>query len=562
MAEQLIHIFSKISLFHFSILFLLGLALFGGTIGGRIFQKIRIPQVVGYVIVGILIGQTGAKIVDEHIIETFQPFNYFALGLIGFMIGGELKKETLLKYGRQFMYILFFEGFTAFVVVSILIIIVGSFFLGSTKLVWALGLLLGAIASATAPAATTDVLWEYRTRGPLTTTVLGIVALDDGLSLFLFAIASSIAGSLVGHIDGGIINTFLLPVYEIMGSIAIGCLSGLILSKILKKCSEEDRILAFSIGMVLLVLGIALAIDVDILLAAMALGVMITNYSPRKSQEVFKLVGNFTPPIYVLFFVLFGAKLNLSHMSLFMAFLAGIYLIGRTAGKMLGANFGARISGAPTTVQKYLPMCLFSQAGVAIGLSILAGQRFPSEIGNSILVIITTTTFVVQIIGPPFTKWAVVKAGEVGLNITEEDLIRKSRAEDIMDKEVPLIYKNMSLSEILRIFSESTNLYYPVVDADRRLVGVITIDSIKDAFTASGYDGVLLAHDLMEPVRAVTTPETPMTEVVDLLKQYNLEYLPVVTHDKRVTGFIESRAIQRFISTKIIELQRQAESLG
>jgi len=215
MFEQVSYIFSKLSLFHLNILLLLGLVLFGGTIGGRLFQKIRIPQVVGYIIVGILLGRTGAGIIDEHIIKLFQPFNYFALGLIGFMIGGELKKETFQKYGKQLMYILSFEGLMAFFLVSTLVIVVGNHFLESRELVWSLGLLLGAIASATAPAATTDVLWEYKTRGPLTTTVLGIVGMDDGLSLMLFAIASSIAASLIGGVSSGIFNTFFHIIYEL-----------------------------------------------------------------------------------------------------------------------------------------------------------------------------------------------------------------------------------------------------------------------------------------------------------------------------------------------------------
>ena len=133
MLDQLRSIFTEISLSHLSILFLLGLALFGGTIGGKIFQKIRIPQVVGYIIVGILIGQTGAKLIDNHTVDMLRPFNYFALGLIGFMIGRELKKETFKKYGKQFIYILSFEGITAFVVVSTFVIIVGSFFFENTN---------------------------------------------------------------------------------------------------------------------------------------------------------------------------------------------------------------------------------------------------------------------------------------------------------------------------------------------------------------------------------------------------------------------------------------------
>ncbi|MFQ5906049.1 MAG: CBS domain-containing protein, partial [bacterium] len=146
--------------------------------------------------------------------------------------------------------------------------------------------------------------------------------------------------------------------------------------------------------------------------------------------------------------------------------------------------------------------------------------------------------------------------------ITEEDIIRSTRAGDVMDKDVPVIYEDVSLSEILRVFGESANLYYPVVDADKHLLGIITIDNLKDTFAASGLQSFLLAHDLMEPAVAVTTPETPMSEVKEVIDSYNLEYLPVVTKENRVLGLLESRRIKRFISRKILELQRQAESLG
>jgi len=541
---------------------ILGLTIFLGTVGARIFKKFRIPQVVAYIIIGILLGTMGIGIIKEPIIKAFEPFNLFALGLIGFMIGGELKKEMFQKYGKQLFYILISEGLSAFLLVTLIVVLVGNFFFGSSKLVWAIGLLLGSIAAATAPAATTDVLWEYKTRGPLTTTVLGIVGMDDGLSLVLFAIASSIAVSLLGKTSAGILAKSFRTLYEIGGSIGLGILGGFALSSIVKKINEEYGILAFSIGIIVLILGIAKLIGVDILLAAMSIGFVVTNYIPRKGKEVFELIDKFSPPIYVLFFTFFGAKLNLGRLTLPLILLSVVYLLGRTMGKGIGASFGARLSGAPKTVQKYLPFCLFSQAGVAIGLSILATHRFPGEIGNAIVLIITTTTFIVQIIGPISTKWAVAKAGEVGLNITEEDIIRQSKAKDIMDKDVPLINENMSLTEILKVFSESNYLYYPVVNKEKKLLGVLTVDNIKNTLMTSGLNWFLLAFDLMEPPVVVTSPDTPMREVKELLSRHNLEYLPVVGADKKVSGFLEARSINRKISTKIIQLQKQAESLG
>jgi len=561
MIEYLGHIFNKISVSHLNILFLLGLALFGGTIGGRLFQKLRIPQVVGYIAIGIVIGESCLKVITQDVIETLQPFNYFALGLIGFMIGGELKKDVLRKYGKQFVSILLFEGVGAFLLVSVFVGVVGSFLLGDWRLSWSLGLLLGAIASATAPAATTAVLREFKTRGPLTRTVLGIVAMDDGLALILFAIASSIAGSLIGNAHEGVLRIFINPLYEIGGAILVGIISGLVLNKLLRKYTEEARLLAFSIGAVLIVLGVSLATHVDMLLAAMTLGVIVANFIPRKSKEVFKLVEGFTPPIFVLFFVLVGAKLNISHMTLPIVLLGIIYIIGRSVGKAIGASLGARISGAPKTVQKYLPLCLFSQAGVAIGLSILASHYFPGYIGSAVIIIITATAFILEIIGPPFVKFAVTKAGEVGMNITEDDFVRNLKVEEIMDKTPPLIYKNMPLAQILTIFSESPNLYYPVVDTSKKLLGIITVDNIKNTFMATSLSDLLLAVDVMEPAVASVTSKSSISELKGILAKYNLEYLPVVTQENEVIGFIERRMVYKVISTKVMELQRQVDSL-
>ncbi|MGR3218231.1 MAG: cation:proton antiporter domain-containing protein [Candidatus Anammoxibacter sp.] len=563
MFEQINDTFSKVTIFDLNILLLLGIALFGGTLGGKVFQKIRMPQVVGYIIVGLIVGRTGFNIIDEEVVNMLQPFNYFALGMIGFMIGNELKRETFRKHGKHLIIILFFEAFVAFVMVALFVYFVGGFFFSNTNHLLAMALLLGAIASATAPAATTDVLWECKARGPLTTTVLSIVAMDDGLALFLFAITSSIAGSLFGQADNiNILDIIIGPAYEITVSILLGVISGLILGNIVKRTNKDDRALAFAIGTILLVIGIALALHVDSLLACMALGATICNYLPQKSKGFFKLIEKFTPPIYVLFFVLFGAKLQLNNITLPIGVIAVAYLIGRTGGKSLGAYFGARISGAAESVRKYLPYCLFSQAGVAIGLSILVSQRFPNEVGDVIVMVITVTTFVVQIIGPVSTKLAVMKSGEAGLNVTEEDIFLQSKAMDIMDKNIPLIYEDMLLPEILDIFNNCSHLYFPVVNRDKYLLGILTVDNLKNTFTKAGLDNLLLAHDIMEPITALATPETPMTEVKQILEDNRLDYLPVVTRDNKIEGFLESRTIQRLISARIVEMQNKTSSIG
>lgn len=561
MFESLNHLLTRISLVHLNALLLLGLALFGGTVGGRVFQKLRIPQVVGYIVIGIIIGESGFKIISADIIEPLRPLNYFALGLIGFMVGGELKKSIFVKYGKQFFTILLCEGITPFILVAGLTTFIGTMLLGDWRLALSLGLLMGAIASATDPATTTQVMKEYKTKGPLTTTILGIVALDDGLALFLFAIASSLASTLSGGVHSGLLHSLLAPAYEIFGSILVGTLAGMILVKILLKYSEEERLLAFSIGAVLLVIGASLALHLEMLLATMTMGVVVVNFAKKKSEEIFKLVGAFTPPIYVLFFVLIGAKLNFQHLSVPTLILVAVYLFGTFSGKVVGSRFGAKISNAPKTVRKYLALGLFSQAGVAIGLSILAAQYFPGTLGDNLVVIITATTFFTQLIGPPFTKMAVTKAGEVGLNITEEDIIRQSKANDIMQKDFPKLKKNLSVTEILKIFAQTDNLYYPVVDNENKLIGVITVDNIKNSFAESSLSDFLLADDLMEPVIESVKAETPMAEVKETLDRHGLEFIPVVSSQGKLEGLIERRNFNRVISTKLMELRRKESDL-
>ena len=553
MFAQLTHTITGMSSFHLNALFILGLILFVGMVGARTFQKLRIPQVAGYIIAGIVVGRSGLNILNRNVIESMVPFNYFALGLIGFMIGGELKREVFRRYGRQFMAILLFEGLAAFFMVFVLVGTLGTLLFGNSVYYWALGLLLGAIASATAPAATTNVLWEYKTRGPLTTTVLGIVALDDGLALILFALASSLAPVILG-LHASLFSAIARPVYEISIGIVIGLIFGLALIKILRRYADKDKILVFSLCSILFALGSALILKIDMLLATMTMGVVLTNKEARLSKEIFKLVSAFATPFYILFFVLVGAKFDL-HAATGIAFLvASIYLAGRTFGKMIGAYMGAKASGAPKTVVKYLPYCLFSQAGVAIGLSILASQIFPGQIGSSIIVIVTLTTFVVQIIGPSFTRYAVFKAQEVGLNITEEDILRKTNVSTLIDRNPPYIHETVPLNSILDIFSQSSYHTYPVVDKAMKLKGVITIESIRKSFAHSEVGNLVIAHDIMEPaITRKISPDTSLMEAEEVIDRYGVDYLPIVDAKSVLVGFIEKKTIDRFISSKLIE---------
>ncbi len=548
-------------------LLVIGLAILFGTIGAKIFQKLRIPQVVGYIAIGVAIGQSGLGFITEETIQNLMPFNFFALGIIGFMIGGELHRDIFRKYGRQFFAILFAEGIGAFLTVSILITVVSLLLgLGVATSV-ALGIVLGSIASATAPAATTSVLWEYKTRGVLTTAIFAIVAMDDALALILFSIASTVAMRLIGDASGGFFVMLGEAGRELIGATLLGVVVGFGLNYILRRIRERDKSLAFIIGAMTVVIGISLALDLDRILAAMALGVTLANLAPRRSRESFDIVERFAPPIYVLFFVIAGARLHIQGMPGWIWVLVLPYLVGMGMGKVIGTYIAARWTNAAPALRKYLGICLFSQAGVAVGLSILASHRFKDfsaggvDFGMLIIMIIAATTFVAEIIGPPCVKLAVKKAGEVGLNVTEEDLMLSYSAGDMIDSALPSFTENTTLTNILRTIAETDAMSYPVTDAYGKLTGIITIDELKRTFVAEGLTDWLLAFDLMRPVPDTVTIQTPLDEAVTRMREQELEYLPVVAAegDTHLAGMLELAAVNRSLSREVLRRQQLAD---
>ena len=549
---------------HLNIFLLMGLAIFFGTAGARIFQRFHIPRVVGYVVIGLIIGESGLNVIGRETVETLSSFNMFALGIIGFMIGGELRRDVFQKYGRQFFVILCSEGLAAFMLVGLTAGLAAWCFTGNLHNSIAMALVLGAIASATAPAATVNVLWEYKTRGPLTSTVLAIVALDDALALLLYGVASSIAAAFLGKADGSIWIAVLTALFEIVGAIVLGVLAGSLLSIILNRIREPDRALAFMVSSVLFVIGLSITLKLGSILAAMTLGVTIANLTRRRKENTFELVEKFAPPIYVLFFVLAGAHLVLREITGWTIVIVLIYLIARTAGKVSGSWFGAKMSKAPEVVRRYLGLCLLSQAGIAIGLAIISSQLFAGQIGHAIIVVVMTTTFVVEIFGPMFVKLGVKKAGEIGLNITEDDLIETHSVADVMDANVPVISAGTSLREVVQTVSSTDRFYYPVVDSDNKLIGAITLDGIRNTFATQELHDWLVALDIMEPVIATITPDIGLSEAFEKTKRFDVEYVPVVAspEDDRFVAVLNCRAVRRSLSAEVLSRQQKADNIA
>jgi len=556
---------------HLPILLVIGFAILAGTIGARIFQRLRIPQVVGYIAIGVLVGKSGLGVINDAMIDKFMPFNFFALGVIGFLIGRELRAKALREQGRQFLIILLSQGIGAFVVVALLVWGVAFMLTRDMTVSVALGLVLGAISSATAPAATVNVLWEYKTRGPLTRAVYAIVALDDGLALILFALAFSIASRLIGTASGGILTMLGLVTYELAGAAVLGAAAAFLLNFVLRRVQDQGRSMTFTIGMLAIVLGGAMALTLNLILASMVLGAALVNLAPRRSQEAFQLVERFAAPIYVLFFVVVGAQLSFGGMDYRLWLLALPYCLGRIFAKVGGAYLGARLAGASVVMRRYLGMCLFCQGGVAVGLGLIASAGFAGaderagmEIGSAIMLIIAVTTFVVEIVGPPFVKLAVKKAGEVGLNVTEEDLIASYRTADVMDSSSPSFKEGTTLVEILATIADSDANAFPVTNADGQLTGVITIHEFKQSFRFQEMGNWLVAADLMQPVPDTVAEDTSLADAIALMRSQQLEFLPVVRADDktRLAGMLVLRAVNRALSAEILRRRDLAASNG
>lgn len=565
--QDILTFISTPDIHHLPAVLVIGIAIFFGTVGARIFQKLQFPQVVGYIIIGILIGKSGLQLFDEQTAQSLSGFNMFALGIIGFMIGGELKIDIFRQFGKQFVIILLSEGLFSFFVVTTLITTLSYFIFHNIYAALGLGLMLGAISSATAPAATVDVIWEYKARGILSKSILAIVALDDGLALLIFGFASSAATALTGTGHESMLKTIGMPLYEIFGAVALGVITAIVLVFALKLINEQDKVLTFTLASVLLIIGLSIALKVESILASMVLGATVANLRPRRSQRTFELLEKFAPPIYVLFFVLVGARLQLRSMPMWIALLGIVYIIGRSSGKILGAWFGAKISKSAPAVQKYLGICLFSQAGVAVGLAILASQKFTQPIsetmtlGEAIILVITATTFIVQLVGPPCVKYGLKKAGEIGLNITDQDLIKTYKVSDVLDSDPPTIKTNTPLQEILDTFSDTDHLHYPVVDDDKNLQGLITVEGIRKTFAHRDSLPWLLAHDIMEPVLDTITPQTPLEDVMENMKRYDLEHVCVVDEKEKskLLGVIHLQTVNRKISAEVLHRQNLAD---
>ena len=415
------------------VLFSLALALFMGLFLSRIVKPLKLPAVTGYLIAGVLIGPyclgllgiTGIFSNVEAMKATSVIVQDVALGFIAFAIGTEFKLSSLKKTGKQAAFVGCFQAlFTMVVVDGILIAL--HFILGEEVLPLSVAITLGAIATATAPAATIMVVKQYKAKGPLTSLLLPVVALDDAVGLVCFAVSMGIAQTLAQGAAGsvGVISLLVNPLLEVLLSLALGALMGALLTAVENLFKSNSKRLCLTITFVLLTVALAqierefvlpdgqvLELAFSNLLVCMMLGPLFCNICDS-ADELMEKTDKWTMPILILFFVFSGAELDLTIFAVPTIVLIGVvYVFARVLGKYFGAAISAKLSGCSSSIVKYLGVTLFPQAGVALGMSAIAANLLAD--GSVVRNIVLFGVLVYELIGPMLTKIALTRAGDI-----------------------------------------------------------------------------------------------------------------------------------------------------
>ncbi|MDO5725838.1 MAG: cation:proton antiporter [Tissierellia bacterium] len=385
-------------------LYYMAIILIAGLLFAKIFGMIKLPDVTGYLLAGIIIGPSVLKLIPMDSVKNLEIISQVALAIIAFTTGIELKFDKLKTAGKSIMIITFAEVFGAFLFVAIPMVLI-------FKQSIAFSIVLGAIATATAPASTIMVIRQYKASGPLVDTLIPVVAIDDGLCIMMFGICSTIAKTLISNAELSIFSMLIKPLGEIAGAILLGLVFGIIAIKVLKILKHSANLTSFILAMIFLQTFIAIKFEISSLLVMLSFGATITNLSTYQHRAI-SAVDGITGPIFMSFFVISGADLDLSVVAS-VGLIGAAYILTRIAGKVIGSYYSAKFCKLDKNVYNYLGFTLLPQAGVAIGLAMLASNIIPPPFGAQIRTIILAATVFYEITGPMLTKYSLERAGEI-----------------------------------------------------------------------------------------------------------------------------------------------------
>ena len=392
-----------------------GLLLAAGFILGRLCERIRLPSITGYILAGLIMGESVSGIITHDMSESLHILTEIALGIIALTIGGEFSFDKIRRTGVKIITITVFEALFAFGFVAFILLISGFEF--------QYALLLGAIAAATDSAATVIIVRDMRVRGEFVDYLYGVVAFDDAIGVVLFSIIIPIVTPFILTTvpAGGVLQGTAFAVIEIAFSAILGFGGGYILSIATKKKYKINEILLISIATLFIVIALSKAFQLSLLITSMAMGATVINLS-SKNRRIFTILEPVTPPLFALFFIIAGTELNTAVFAGGTTVLYGlIYLVSRFAGKYVGVYSGALITRSSASIKKYLGLCLFPQAGVAIGLALflqtspLLLQASPDArlLITTIINIVLMTVFISELIGPVISRFGIVKGVDI-----------------------------------------------------------------------------------------------------------------------------------------------------
>ncbi|TYQ15829.1 UNVERIFIED_CONTAM: Kef-type K+ transport system membrane component KefB [Acetivibrio alkalicellulosi] len=385
------------------IFYYISIIILSGIVLAYFARKLNLPNVTGYLVAGLIIGPNVSRIVPASKVLELYLISDFALGFIAYSIGSALNIKRIRKTGNGVMKIALFESLGAVVIVSLFTMII-------FRQSLAFSMVLGSIAATTAPAATMMVVRQYNARGKLVDTLFPVIAIDNSLGIILFSIASALATPLMITNGSHVAFQIFISFKEIIISIIIGFIIGVVLSFLFDRLSKKDDFLSITIAFICLAIAIAYFLSISSMMLCLMIGATVTNLSVNNVRALSALE-RFTPPLFILFFVIASLKLDMTVFKQ-VGFIVIGYIILRSAGKILGSGWGAKIVKAPVEIQKYLGYTLTPQAGVAIGLSLLAEAKIPG-FGSDIRAIIVASTIVYELAGPIVAKIALTKAGQI-----------------------------------------------------------------------------------------------------------------------------------------------------
>lgn len=384
-----------------AILLSLAAILLAGFLLTRLTKLARLPNVTGYIISGVIIGPYVLNIIPHEMVEGMGFVSDIALAFIAFSVGRFFKKEAFQETGIGIIAITLLESLAAGLVVTLALHYI-------FNLNWDFCLLLGAIATATAPASTMATIRQYHARGNFVNTLLQVVAFDDAVCLLVFSIAAAVVNA---DISAGLTTPdIIMPLVYNVAALVVGVLSGVILSKLMTPSRSEDNRLILTIALLLGIAGLCAAVDISPLLSCMLFGTTYINMT--RDKELYKQVERFTPPILSIFFIVSGMNLDISSFG-DLGIIGICYFFIRIAGKYLGAYLGCALSKTSKATRHYLGLALVPQAGVAIGLAFLGRRMLPDDLGSMLLTIILSSSVLYELIGPASAKIALVRSGAI-----------------------------------------------------------------------------------------------------------------------------------------------------